>query len=451
MSLSDAAKVMQTQYEGEDTAFTGVSTDTRTIEKDQLFVALTGENFNGHEFIEAARQKGAAAALVSEQIESDLPHLTVSNTLTGMQMLAHNWRLKFDIPVVAITGSNGKTTVKELLGAILNAHYQDVLVTQGNLNNHIGVPLTLLRLTKAHQCAVIEMGMNHAGEISQLTHLAKPSVALVNNAMLAHVEAFDSVADVARAKSEIFEALDERGVAVVNADDENYPLFKQLAGSHKLIDFALDGDAQVTAKLDQRADPLEMVINSPIGSINCRLNLLGKHNARNALAAVGCAVALDIGLQSIKQGLESVMPVNGRLQLIKPDNGCLVLNDTYNANPDSMKAGIDVLADLTGSNKVLIAGDMGELGKTSAQLHRQIGRYARQKSIDEFLSFGPLMQHAAQAFGEHAFNTQDIDALILKAKEHFKSNAVMLIKGSRSMKMERVVAALVSSESGGMQ
>ena len=446
MSLSLAAKFTGSNFQGSDQPISGVSIDTRTLKNGELFIAIKGENFNGHEFLQAAQQKGAVAAMVSETVSTELPCLKVDDTLGGLQLLSANWRDQFNLPVIAITGSNGKTTVKELVGSILSVAYNNVLVTQGNLNNHIGVPLTLLRLNDTHQCAVIEMGMNHAGEISRLTGLTKPDVALVNNAMLAHVEAFDSVLDVAAAKSEIFQGLSTNGVAVLNADDPNYAFFKAQIGSTKCIDFGLKAKADVTARLNYRHEHVAVFAKTPVGNAEIKLNLLGQHNAMNALAATACALALNVDLDSIKQGLEQVMPVKGRLQPLKLPNDILVLNDTYNANPDSMKAGIDVLAQIPAGKKILVAADMGELGKQSQQLHQQIGDYAAAKQIDVFLSLGSLMTLGARAFGENGYNTLRINELIDRLSFELEKDCVILVKGSRSMRMERVVDALLSCD-----
>ncbi len=442
MSLAEAANIINGQAQGENVEFYGVSTDSRTIKKRELFVALSGENFNGHEFVSNACLKGAVAALVSEDVDAQIPRIKVNNTLTGLQQLAASWRNRFEIPLVGVTGSNGKTTVKELIGAILNAAYDDVLVTQGNLNNHIGVPLTLLKLNAKHQIAVVEMGMNHAGEISRLTQMLRPTVALVNNAMLAHIEAFDNVEAVARAKGEIFEGLADDGIAVLNADDDNYSLWKKLIGKRKYIDFGLDSHAAVTAKVTYASDCLHLDIKTPSGKFDCKVNLLGKHNAMNALAAVATACALGIKPEKIQQGLESVYPVKGRLQPVGLGKNILLLNDSYNANPDSMKAGIDVLIQFEGKKKILIAGDMGELGGPGPKLHAMIGRYAKDQQIDCFISFGSLMAGAAKAFGENGFNTENLDELLQRLESEITQSCVILVKGSRSMRMERIVEYL---------
>ncbi len=442
MSLLEAAQVTNGELQGDDVAFIGVSTDSRNISAGELFVALSGENFNGHEFVSTAFEKGAAATLVSEKVDTQRPCLKVENTLTGLQQLAASWRNRFELPVIGVTGSNGKTTVKELIGAILDSAYDEVLVTQGNLNNHIGVPLTLLRLNKHHQAAVVEMGMNHAGEISLLTQLARPSVALVNNAMLAHVEAFNNVTEVAKAKGEIFEGLSEDGVAVLNADDENYPLWKALVGERDYIDFSLNSLAAVSATVTHDTTGVELDFKTPNGEFQAKLNLLGQHNAMNALAAVAATCALNVDLNQIKHGLESVYPYPGRLQPIQLSQDVLLLDDSYNANPDSMKAGIDVLMQLPGTKKILVAGDMAELGETAPQLHALVGEYAREKKVDGFLSLGELMANAVQAFGNTGFNTLDLSELLGKLKTEISEGVVVLVKGSRSMRMERVVQVL---------
>jgi len=449
MSLTEVAKITNAQRHGKDVEFYGVSTDSRTIAKGELFVALTGENFNGHEFISTSCENGAVAVLVSEDIDIQVPNIKVKDTLTGLQQLAASWRNRFVIPLVGITGSNGKTTVKELVGEILKVAYADVLITQGNLNNHIGVPLTLLKLNAEHQIAVVEMGMNHAGEISTLTKMSRPTVALVNNAMLAHVEAFDNVEEVAQAKGEIFDGLADDGIAVLNADDDNYSLWKKLIGNREYIDFGLDCSAAVTAIVNYESDCLHLEIKTPKSEFDCRLNLLGKHNAMNALAATAVASALGIDSKIIKQGLENVYPVQGRLQPIKLNNDVLLLNDSYNANPDSMKAGIDVLAQLKGKKKILVAGDMAELGQAAPHLHEEIGHYAKAKEIDCFLSFGCLMSSAADAYGESGLNTEIMSELLARLTEEITVSSVILVKGSRSMRMERVVKHLEENHAGG--
>ena len=449
MSLTEAAKITNGQIQGENVEFRGVSTDSRTIASGELFVALTGENFNGHDFIATACENGAAAALTSEDVDVDLPNVKVNDTLTGLQQLAACWRNRFEIPLVGVTGSNGKTTVKELIGAILNAAYDEVLVTRGNLNNHIGVPLTLLKLNAKHQVAVVEMGMNHAGEISQLTQISQPTIALVNNAMLAHVEAFDSVAEVAKAKGEIFQGLAEDGIAILNADDENYCVWKNLIGNREYIDFGLNAKASVTATVVYASDHLQLDIKTPSAEFECKINLLGKHNALNALAAVATVSALDIDAEKIKQGLESVNPVKGRLQPIKLDKEIILLNDAYNANPDSMKAGIDVLSQLKAKKKILVVGDMGELGEASIQLHKMIGDYAASQQIDSFLSYGPLMSIAADAFGSAGYNTENFEQLLQRLSVEITQSSVILVKGSRAMRMERVIESLEKHYSRG--
>ena len=449
MSLIEAAKITNGHLKGDNVRFCGISTDSRTIANGELFVALTGENFNGHEFITMACENGAAAALTSEEVNVDFPKVKVADTLTGLQQLAASWRNNFELPLIGVTGSNGKTSVKEMIGAILNAAYDEVLITQGNLNNHIGVPLTLLKLNAKHQVAVVEMGMNHAGEISRLTRISRPTVALVNNAMLAHVEAFASVEEIAKAKGEIFQGLATDGIAILNADDKNFALWKNSIGARKYIDFGLDANASVTAIVNYKSDHLRLDIKTPSAEFDCKLNLLGKHNAMNALAAVATASALGIDAEKIKQGLESVNPVKGRLQPINLDKEIILLNDTYNANPDSMKAGIDVLTQLRGRKKILVAGDMAELGGTSEQLHKMVGDYAADQQVDSFLGYGPLMSAAANAFGDSGFNTENLEQLLQRLSTEITQSCVILVKGSRAMQMERVVAFLEENYSRG--
>jgi len=358
--------------------------------------------------------------------------------------LAAGWRARLSPRVAGITGSNGKTTVKEMLAAILAAHAgsEAVLATAGNFNNDIGLPLTLLRLTERHRYAVIEMGMNHPGEIAYLTRLACPDVALVNNALRAHLGGFDGVEGIARAKSEIFEGLVADGLAVLNADDANLALFRQAAAGHRQLSFGLEqGEVRAKAvELDGLVSRFTLV--SPAGEVAVTLPAAGVHNVRNALAASALALAFEVPLATIAAGLAAFAGVKGRLQQKRAACGATVLDDSYNANPDSMKAGLDVLAGFA-APRVFVMGDIGELGDTAPALHAEVGTHARALGIERVLTLGPLARGAAEAFGQGAQAFDELPALLAALDAELTADATVLVKGSRFMKMERVVDHLV--------
>ena len=455
MQLSEAAQATMGQVLGEDIFFTSVGTDSRNIAPEQLFVALHGENFDGHAYVRQAQEKGAAAALISTQQGNISPALLVKDTRLALGSLAGYWRAKFDIPLAAITGSNGKTTVKEMLSCILRAAAgsdEAVLATQGNLNNDIGLPLTLLKLRAWHRYAVTEMGMNHAGEIRYLTRLGRPTVALVNNATTAHIGGLGTVEDIANAKGEIFEGLAEDGVAIINADDAFAPLWKTLAAGKQVITFGLVNPADVTATYQLHADGSDVQMNSPQGDVDCnvefRLPVPGLHNVRNALAASAAALAMGVDKLDIAKGLAAFGGVNGRLQQKAGLHGALVIDDTYNANPASMKAAIDVLAAQPGT-KIMVMGDMGELGEDAPAMHAEIGRYARQAGLSGFYALGELSRQAAEAFGAGAQQADSPEAVFEALNRQLGQGTVVLVKGSRFMRMERVVNLITTQENEG--
>ena len=368
MTIREAAGVLLARVRGKDVTFTGVSTDTRTLKRGDLYVALRGERFDGHAFVEQAHAAGAAAAMVDSHRErlTEVPLLVVGNTRVALGTLAATWRQRFTVPLVAITGSSGKTTVKEMLAAILRAAagpaaHETILATRGNLNNDIGTPLTLLGLRDTHRYGVIELGMNHAGEIAYLTKIACPDVALITNAGRAHIEYFGSEEAIANAKGEIFEGLGPKGIAVVNCDARYAQKWRDLAGERRRVEFGLTGTPDVTAKHRQHALESEITLTTPHGEAVARLRAPGVHNVRNALAAAAAAVALEVPVETIAAGLESYAGIKGRLQVTGGAGGATVIDDTYNANPESMRAAIAVLARSPGS-KLLVLGDMGELG-----------------------------------------------------------------------------------------
>jgi UDP-N-acetylmuramoyl-tripeptide--D-alanyl-D-alanine ligase len=447
MTLATAANVLQGTLRGTDAEFAGVSTDTRTLKRGDLFVALVGPNFDGHSFVNEAAGKGAVGALVSRTLTANMSAVQVADTRLGLGQLATHWRRQFQIPVIAVTGSNGKTTVKNMIAAILNVG-GPVLATQGNLNNDIGVPLTLLRLKPGDRHAVIEMGMNHAGEIDYLTKLALPTIALVNNAAAAHLAGLGSVEAVAHAKGEIYAGLTDDGVAVINADDTYAGLWRQLAAPHRVITFGLDQPADISADYQLDAGGSTIQLKTPHGGISMRLSLLGRHNVMNALAASSASIAAGVSLADIQAGLEKLRSVSGRLEVKRGLKGARVLDDTYNANPGSLAAGVEVLKAASGE-RVLVLGDMGELGEAARDIHRRVGLLARSLGIERLYAVGELTPGAVEAFGKGAQHFTSHEALIENLRSCLHADMTVLVKGSRLMKMERVVAGIVEHDPNG--
>ena len=453
MRLSEVARALaadSSHASAGDPIFTGVSTDSRSVNTGELFVALTGENFDGHTFVARAAERGAAAALVSRIVaDVAIPQLLVADTRLALGRLAQAWRRRFSLPVLALTGSNGKTTVKEMLRAIVSTHLGDtdaVLATEGNLNNDIGVPQMLLRLNANHKMAIFELGMNHLGEIAYLTSLVEPAVALVNMAGTAHIGELGSRDAIAKAKGEIYCALKPTGIAVVNMHDRFGAYWRELAGEHRVISFGVSPEDDVLGKFDSDPDGA-LTITYQGNEINVRLQVLGNHNQRNALAAAAGACALGVPLAAIKAGLDAFGGVAGRLQTYRGHNSATIIDDTYNANPDSVKAAIAVLAKMT-APRILVLGDMGELGADAVAMHAEVGAVARDAGIDSFCATGELMRGAVRAFGKGAEHFQEIDVLVKAIKPRLTANTHVLVKGSRFMKMERVVAQLVPNYHG---
>lgn len=444
MLLSEAANVLKAKFIGKDAEFTSVGTDSRNVTKGQLFVALKGEHFDGHDYAAQAIAQGAAAVLLSSPNLGVEPVIMVEDTYQALGLLATYWRAKFAIPVVAITGSNGKTTVKEMTTAILaaKARSADVIhATVGNLNNHIGLPLTLLRLRATHQFSVLEMGMSHLGEIEYLSNIAKPNVAVINNAGTAHIGEVGSRDNIAKAKGEIFAGLSDSGVAVINADDDFASYWKSLNAGKKMITFALKNDADVTAKFEENEGVSQVHLTTPEGSISFKLAVLGAHNISNALAASSVAVALGVSNADIACGLSGFGAVKGRLQRKTGLNGAVIIDDTYNANPDSMKAAIDVLANMAGK-KILVLGDMGELGADAKNMHAEIGVYAKSAGLASLFCIGELSAEMVRGFGIGAQQHATPEAISDAVKPLLSQGVTVLVKGSRFMKMERVVDLL---------
>ncbi len=445
MTLGAAARVLQGSLSGGDAEFTGVGSDTRRLARGDLFVALIGPSFDGHDFLADAARAGAAGAIVSRRAaDSGLPTVRVTDTRRSLGALAAYWRGTFYVPLIAVTGSNGKTTVKGMLASIM-AETGAGLATEGNLNNDIGVPLTLLRLRARDRYAVVEMGMNHPGEIDYLTRLARPTIALITNAAQAHLAGLGSVAAVARAKGEIFAGLDENGIAIINADDPYAELWRKLAGHRRQLSFGLESAADVSADYELDALGSAVRLKTPKGEADLRLALLGRHNVMNALAAVAASMAAGAGLRDIRSGLQKLKPAPGRLEAKSGFKGACVLDDTYNANPGSLASGIEVLGRASGE-RVLVIGDMAELGDAADEIHSHAGELARQAGIHRLYAIGALTWPTVRSFGTGALHFDQHDALVESLRNVMHRDMTLLVKGSRVMHMERVVHGLVDDD-----
>ena len=450
LTLTEIAQATGGVLHGENVSVTAVDTDSRRVQTGMLFVALPGEKFDGHDFLTTVAQQGAAAALVSRLVESALPQVLVTDTRLALGKLAAYWRQKMGLPLIAVTGSNGKTTTKEMIAAILQVHAggaDRVLATAGNFNNDIGMPLTLLRLRETHRYAVIEMGMNHLGEIDYLTRLALPDVAVINNAGTAHIGELGSRENIAKAKGEIFAGLATQGVAVINADSDFADYWRGLNPGRRVLTFGLHADAMVRADL-LAGEPSAFVLHDQTGaqaaSVTVRLSVPGAHNAMNALSAAAATLAAGVTLDAVAQGLTQFCGVSGRLQWKQARNGARVIDDTYNANPDSMRAALDVLHQYP--SRWFVMGDMGELGADAEAMHINVGLYARQQGVQHFYALGEHAQAAADAFGAGALHFSSVDALVAALQQATGANDVVLVKGSRFMRMERVVNGLVMAQ-----
>jgi UDP-N-acetylmuramoyl-tripeptide--D-alanyl-D-alanine ligase len=422
-----------------------VHTDTRSLQAGDLFVALKGDNFDAHDFLLQAKAQGAVAAIAEHGLQAaGLPGLQVNNSKLALGQLAKGWRAQFDLPLIAVTGSNGKTTVTQMIASILRTYQADhAFATVGNLNNDIGVPLTLLRLTADHNIGVVELGMNHPGEIAYLADITKPTVALVNNAQREHLEFMGTVEAVAHENGSVIEALDPQGVAVFPADDDYTAVWRKAAGTRATLTFAMTGQADVTAGADWHVDGWRVLASTPQGTLKFTLRIAGQHNVKNALAATACALAAGVPLSCIAQGLDAFEPVKGRsraVQVSLQGQSITLVDDTYNANPDSMRAAIDVLAALPGP-RLLVMGDMGEVGNQGPQFHEEAGRWAHAQGVENLYALGEQSQLASRSFGSgQHFN--DIDALTAAVLAQLPGVTSVLVKGSRFMKMERIVQAI---------
>lgn len=444
MRLSEAAAAVNGELAGQDREFSAVSTDTRTIRSGDLFIALKGEHFDGAGFAEKAIESGAAGVMVSADSQSNAaPAIHVEDTRIALGRLASHWRNRFMIPVIAITGSNGKTTVKEMAAAILReaSNADGVLATEGNLNNDIGCPQMMLRLREKHAYAVLEMGMNHPGEIRYLTQLARPDVALVNNAQSAHIGLLGSVRAIAEAKGEIFEGLGDGGTAIINADDPHADYWRGLNTGRSMLSFGLSAGADVRGEFlpGEFGGTLEVVCAQ--GSDSIALQVPGEHNARNALAALACALAVGVELHVAARALARFTGVKGRLQRTPALHGGQFIDDTYNANPDSTRAALAVLARQPG-RRYFVLGDMGELGEEGPAMHAQIGLAAREAGVERLFGLGELAREAVKAFGTGGMYYERIEELLADVENALAPDVTVLVKGSRAMQMERVVKSL---------
>jgi UDP-N-acetylmuramoyl-tripeptide--D-alanyl-D-alanine ligase len=474
MKLSDVVRVTGGRLSGDDVAVESVTIDGRRMAPGALFFAIRGDSFDGHDFLEQAARAGACAAVVSDDAFAqgraknalDLPLVIVGDTRVALGQVAAARRVRLRGPLVAITASNGKTTIKEMTAAILRAEAAlhgttpiavsadpaafeaaaaaSVLATPGNLNNEIGVPLTLLAINPAHRYAVIEMGMNHRGEISRLTRIAQPDVVVIGNAGVAHIENLGSREEIAAAKGEIIEGLKPGGTVVINADDRFAGLWRGLAGANRVLDFGLEHAAAVSARWRLDAEGADLRLRTPIGEVQARIGVPGLHNARNALASTAAAIACGAGLDAVLQGLNGFRSVAGRLRLLPGLKGSTVIDDSYNANPDSVLAAIEVLAEREGV-RVLVLGDMGELGPGAAQMHAEVGAAARHFGLDLVLTLGEQSARASEAFGTPGRHFTDVDELVAAARRLLDPQMTLLVKGSRFMRMERVVGQLTAA------
>ena len=452
LDLRAAAELVAGRLIGAGAGFRDVSIDSRKVVPGSLFVALRGERCDGHDHVAAAFAAGAVAALVERELPGLGPLLLVDDSVAALGRLAAGWRARHQLPLVAITGSTGKTTVKEMVAAILGRR-GPVLATRGNRNNHIGLPLTLLGLDAGHRAAVIEMGANHPGEIAYLTGLARPSVGVVTNAGPVHLEGFGDVAGVARGKGELFAGLDATATAVVNVDDAHAGIWIELAADRRLLTFGVAADADVTTDADAVVEVdglrprLRFPLVTPLGATDIELPLAGRHNVANALAAAAAALVAGADLATVRDGLAAVATVPGRLQGIAGPRGSLIIDDTYNANPTAFAAAIELLATRPG-RRWLAVGDMAELGDDAPRWHAWVGEQARARGIDRLLAVGALAARAAAAFGDHGEAFADQQALVAALRDDLDDGVTLLVKGSRAAHMERVVAALADHAGG---
>jgi len=431
--------------------FMSVSTDTRTLRPGALFFSLRGPNFDAHDFAPQAAGLGAVALVVERPVDTAVPQLVVPDTRVALRLGAAHWRSRFRIPLIAVTGSNGKTTVTQMVGTILAVAFGEEgrLATHGNLNNEIGVPLMLFELSARHRAAVLEMGMNHVGEIACLAETARPTVAVVNNAQREHQEFLASVEATAHENGAVIDALPGEGIAVFPADDPCAPIWRKRAGARRVLDFARSREVLAAVHVDDcalAADHTRLSVSTPGEQINLRLPVAGTHNVHNALAAAAATLAIGVPLSAIRRGLESFVAVAGRGVRVRLDRGAELIDDTYNANPDSVRAAIELLATCA-PPRTLVLGDMGEVGEQGPEFHREIGEYARTRGVDSLLGLGDLTRETVNRFGDRGRHFDDVGDLIEALRPLATGPGTLLVKGSRFMRMERVVQALAPSRS----
>lgn len=445
MTLSELSKILNGTLIGNDAEFKHATIDSRNVQNGDCFLAIKGDFFDGHDFILEVAKKGAAVAIVDRDVVSEMPTIVVKNTRDALKDLARFYRENTSIPVAAITGSCGKTTTRALLENILKQH-GNVLASKKSFNNDIGLPLTLLQLNPSHDYIVLEIGTNHPGEIAQLTAIAKPTVAAITMAASVHIEHFENVEAIAREKGAIFEGLSHDGIAVINADDDHAALWKKISGDHSVITFGCSQKADVIARDIQSTIDGKTIFTLVLPNETTFISfpLLGEHNVVNALAAAAMAFAMGITVTDIKKGLETIQPEYGRLVEKKGFAGALIIDDSYNANPASVKAAITLLTHLS-RESILVLGDMAELGDISKSMHEEIGVFAKQSGLKQLFCYGKNTAFTAHTFGVNAQHFEDYDTLISALKNDMTADTTVLVKGSRSMKMETVVNAIIQS------
>ncbi len=443
--MSEFAEICDGSLVGEDCIFTGVSTDTRSLKANDLFIALQGPSFDGHEFIEQAQRLGASGFVISQDGCEHVPHVRVEDTRKALGAFAASWRRRFSIPLAAITGSNGKTSTKEMLAAILRVKHE-TLATSGNMNNDIGVPLTLLQLKRSHQAAVIEVGTNAPGEIPYLTSLVSPTVAVITNAYSAHLAGLGSLEGIAEEKGALLAGLAPDAIAVVNADDRFAEYWMQRAGADTVLTFGEHAEADFRFRdLEQSVDGvsarLGITLDTPAGSRRVMVPMAGRHNALNAAAAAAVAHAMGVGLDEIEQGLAVANGIAGRMQMHTAACGARIIDDSYNSNPASARAAIRFLAEQKEPGW-LVLGDMGELGSNAPDMHASIGKVARELAVERLYAVGPHSRAAVAAFGENARWFESFDELEECLRSELTSGTNVLIKASRAMRLERLTESL---------
>jgi UDP-N-acetylmuramoyl-tripeptide--D-alanyl-D-alanine ligase len=444
-TLGDAAMAVRGRLVGDDRPYGAVATDSRTLAPGSLFVALRGPNFDGRDFVAAAAERGAIGALVDSPLPHALPQVVVPDALRALQQLGHAWRAGFTLPIVAVAGSNGKTTAKEMTAAIL-ARMGSVCATHGNLNNHIGVPVTLMRLEAAHRSAVIEMGANRIGDVAELVRLARPTVGLITNAGAEHLEGFGNLDGVAQGEGEMVSCLEPEATAIINADDAYAGYWRGVATARRLVTFGVHAHADFMAKnivqgIERGEFATHFLLECPLGSCPITLKAGGAHNIANALAAAAAAAAAGASLEQITLGLADFRPVAGRLQLKAGARDSWIIDDSYNANPSSVRAGLEVLRALPG-DAWLVLGDMAELGAFADDSHSHMGAYARDCGVKRLFALGPQSSRAVETFGAGAEWFADADSLARRLLAELKPGVTVLVKGSRVNRLERVVQAI---------